>query len=265
MKTMRKMISTILISACMLLFLAACGAVIEERVTTGRYPHYDSIEQLALIADYVVRVEVLDERVENINILLPPRNELEDAGMNLEHYYMLFTVHRLMVLEVFQGNVNVGDIMEVRLLGGELGGQRLINLNNTELAIGDDLVLFLYASPGADGIPFMPNPSQGAYHVASSRDGAMAGDISETLESVHYRNHLTLSLGDLVHIWISNLYDTGERDEAISGVQVYTSDGEAYTLDDLRHMPPEEVLSLDITQESLQAVLDAGIVGQDRR
>jgi len=92
----------------------------------------------------------------------------------------------------------------------------------------------------------------------------MTRNITETLESTNPKNDLTLTLGDLVQIWVSNLSHStdvvGELEKAIDDIQIYTLDGERYTLDDLNDMPREEVLSLDFTQETLQAVLDSGVL-----
>jgi len=262
---MKKLISSIVLIVCILLFFVACGGEEVQPITVvhqGRFIPHDSIERIALVADYVVRVEVLDERVENLDILLPPENEEQDAGgEELEYYYVIFTVYRLKVLDVFQGDVSAGDIMEVRLPGGQYGDEQLIAPAYTYFTMGEELVLFLHGSLG--GLPPFPlNPMQGMYHSPSSAEGAMSRYIEQALEGVNPYNNLMLTYGDLVHIWISNL-DTNASDlREVGDIQVATYSRGTYILDDLSHMSQEEILSLDITAESLQAILDSGLMRQ---
>jgi len=264
---MKKIISTMIFVVCVLLFFVACGrnsAQVEMQwVTTthGRYPPYHSIEEITLVADYVVRVEVLDERVEKLDILLPPENELQDAGgEQLEYYYEIFTVYRLKVLGVFQGDINIGDIMDVRLLGGQYGNEQLIAPDYTYFTAGEELVLFLHAS--TIGLPPFPlNPFQGMYYSPSSVEGAMSRYVGQALEGVNPYG-LELTYGDLVHIWISNLDANVSNPRDIGDIQIATYSRGTYILDDLSHMSQEEILSLDITEETLQAILDSGIMFQ---
>ena len=82
---------------------------------SASYPHYDSIDHLSEHATDIVRVEVLDERVQRLNTWL----EAPPAGIDP---YEIYTVYRIRVVEAFQGNVSPGDIMEVRQMGGQHGG-----------------------------------------------------------------------------------------------------------------------------------------------
>ncbi|MCL2558864.1 MAG: hypothetical protein FWE07_00130 [Turicibacter sp.] len=167
------------------------------------YPHYDSITHLASYATDVVRVEVLDERVEWLNTwLAPPPSEIDP--------YNLYTIYRIRVLEVFQGDATVGDILEVRQMGGETDSLRVINTDEVSLAVGDDLVLFLRASYIENFPAVLLNPYQGAYHFASiSASEGIASieaeelaniDVHESLESVNPENDLVLTIEDLIQI-----------------------------------------------------------------
>ena len=156
----------------------------------GDYPHYNSISDLASYATDVVRVEVLNERVEWLNTWLePPPPEI--------HPYNLYTIHRIRVLEVFQGDAEIGDILEVRQIGGQQDGLRVINEDEVPLAIGDDLVLFLRASYIENFPSVLLNPYQSAYYSPS--ENALI-DIDEDLESVNPDNDLVLTTEDLIQI-----------------------------------------------------------------
>ena len=107
------------------------------------WEHYDSVEQLAFSATNVVRARVLDVRVEwNFSQFEP------------------YSVHRVRVLEVFQGDVEPRDILEVR---------QPIWHDVARLRFGwrDELVLFL--SPGGG----LMSPYQAAYHYPPSADGIL--------------------------------------------------------------------------------------------
>jgi len=204
---MKKIISIILVVACMLFFLAACGSQTHNpepiRIiqTIGRYPYYESIEDLASVATYVIRAEVLDERVERLDILIPSeKGGPYDAGGDLEYFYELFMIYRLKVLEIFQGDVSAGDIMEVRLLKRQLGDEQLISLDHYYFTVGDDLVLFLRAPILEHLAPSLPNPFQSAYRFPAQGDSIMALSADQELESVHPDGGLTLTIQDLIQI-----------------------------------------------------------------
>jgi len=166
------------------------------------WPHYNSIEELIeRTSRYIVKVEVLDERTELINISLEPTMPS----------YNINTVHRLRVLEVFYGDTQPGEIIELAQLGGQLGNDSLYSHSFVPLVTGDELVMFLYGAcpeeysdfPAAKFTGLM-NPTQGIYHIPATRDagtmGAMTQDDSTVLESVHPENDLVLTIGDLARI-----------------------------------------------------------------
>ena len=71
------------------IFLTACiskeQAELETVTIMANFPQFTSIEHLASDSTNVVRVEVIDERVEFINIWIPPENELEETGEDLQY------------------------------------------------------------------------------------------------------------------------------------------------------------------------------------
>ena len=154
------------------------------------YPHYDSISHLAYYATDVVRVEILDERVEWLNTWIEaPPPEI--------YPYDLYTIYRIKVLDVFQGDAEIGDILEVRQIGGEYDGLRVINEDEVPLAIGDDLVLFLRASYIENFPSLLLNPYQSAYYYTSEGEYFV---VNEDLESVNPENDLVLTTDDLMEI-----------------------------------------------------------------
>ena len=156
---------------------------IETIWVMSSYPHYGSISHLASYATDVVRVEVLDERVDWLNAWLEPPQGIDP--------YELYTVHRIRVLDVFQGDAAIGDILEVRQIGGEQDDLRVINEDKVPLEVGDDLVLFLRASLIENLPSILLNPNQSAYYFTAE---------NEALESVNPENDLVLTMEDLSQI-----------------------------------------------------------------
>ena len=166
--------------------------------------------------EYVVRVEVLDERVEWVNTALPSQAEgaypfHPDGGYPDE--YMPRTIYRVQVLDVFKGEVEVGDILEVGQSGGQIDNVHFVADHAISLPLGGDLVLFL-------SIPsWMSNEDwslgimggfQGAYRFPDIGDGMRAFSLDEDLASVYqFPEHMEhfafdLTLGDLVEFTIEN-------------------------------------------------------------
>ena len=210
---MRKFLKTSMILMSLTL-LGACSSEtvgleptlveVETMAIMGNFPHYNSIEHLASTATEVVRVEFLDERVEAINIWLPPENKLEETGESVDEAYHVYTVYRVRVLEVFQGNVNVGDILEVKQLGGQLDDLIVMNYDIIPFESGDDLILFLQSFASDDMPASLLNAEQSAYRFTQSNENARNRNINDTLQSLNTQNDLTLTLNDLAVITENN-------------------------------------------------------------
>jgi len=167
------------------------------------YPIFDSIDGLMPRTTDVLRAEVLDERVAVINIvtldeLIPPVIVFDG---NRDPLYQVFTVYRLKVLDVFKGNQNIGDIIEVRIHGGRIGNINASTPSSTHLTIGDDLIFFLNSS-SIKSSPFtLASMSQAVYRFSEpSQNNLVARGINIQFESLNERNQLTLTLEDLVSI-----------------------------------------------------------------
>ena len=166
--------------------------------TSAQYPHYLCIYTLTARAHDVVRVEVLDERVELVNILLAPLN------YGITEMYRIHTINRLRVLEVFKGESEAGDIIEIKQYGGKLGYINVVNPDMAPIVVGDDIVVFI-GNPGIYfGIYNLPSsllsPFQAAYRFTPLVENARMRNVNVELESVFEGNNLTLTLEDLAQI-----------------------------------------------------------------
>ena len=176
------------------------------------YPHYNSVEDLLYTATDVIRGEVLDSRTEWLDIRIPPEMVpevwetmgIEDDG---EGFYVLHTIYRVRVLEVFYGALEVGEIVEIRQEGGALDNTIVYVHQYLDLPQGDELVFFLLES--ILDLPFMLlNPTQSVYRVSGDR--LMGDNGEETLESFHPDNTITLTVDDLRRIQQENFGLTGQ-------------------------------------------------------
>jgi len=161
--------------------------------TMALYPHYDSVAHLTEEATDVVRVEILDERVEKYNSWLEEPPEGIDP-------YDINTVYRMKVLEAYQGGAAAGDILELRQMGGQLGDEQMVVADQVEIKPGEEMVMFLYDFRIKDLPLVYLNSHQSIY---KAKDGA--------LESVNSANDLILTFGQLRQIKESNSQKLGNN------------------------------------------------------
>ena len=177
------------------------------------YLPFFSIEEVSNFASHIIRGEVLDYRVAEIDISLPlefiPPEFLPLLAYDGERgpIYEIFTVYRIKISEVFKGEGrHTSDIIEVRIRGGQLGNLNVVSLAHTQLTVGDDLIFFI-VEPRVPGIPFfLASASQAVYRVIDeqSQDGLIRGLGAITFESLSQNNSLTLTLEDLERITSEN-------------------------------------------------------------
>jgi len=146
------------------------------------YSRFRNITHLASLTTDIVRVEVLDSRVERLNTWgYNPPEEIDP--------YSIYTIYRLRVMEVFQGDTIIEDIIEVRQLGGQLDGLR-VNTEKAPLIVGNEAVIFLYASH-IEGLPHvLLNPYQTIYHPTANG----------TWKGAHLSNDFTFTIPELEEI-----------------------------------------------------------------
>jgi len=172
------------------IFLSACSSNELETVTTIREEieiHADfftiaDVDEMADIATNIVRGEILDKRVEWVNLVVP--RELVEAdmleqgmtqeeidfelyGFDFEEDPHLMTIYQIQVLEAFQGDHVIGEIIEIMRQGGVYEDEYWFVADAIELTIGDEYVLFLYTSGLTDSPYVLVSHVQGVYSVPS--------------------------------------------------------------------------------------------------
>ena len=161
------------------------------------YRWFSSVEEISSNSTDVVRVEVLDERTELINIWLPPENEFEYTGQDLEESYFVYTVNRVRVIETFLGDTIEGDIIEVRQIGGYHDGLLVVSHDYVGFEINDDLVLFLYSLDQSDLPASLVNPIQSVFRFGSYIENFSASNPYIELDALHEENNIAITLSDL--------------------------------------------------------------------
>ncbi|MCL2843575.1 MAG: hypothetical protein FWE28_09005 [Oscillospiraceae bacterium] len=176
---------------------------------------------------HIVMAEVLDERVEWVDPTSPHLPNSLFYGEEHIPRYSPYTINRIRVLEVFKGDVTIGDVLDLGQQGGQIGNFLMESRNKLPLATGDVLVFFLndpnYGNNLSTTLPmFLINPWQGAYYLPDSYGRAIAFgenltvDMYEELESVSPDNHWFLpTIGDLADLQIQNFGQLSESFAAI--------------------------------------------------
>lgn len=143
-----------------------------------QFDYFRDIEELKSRSSDIVQLEILDYRAEWINFWAGFEGV---RPQDWRERYELFTIHRARVLNVFQGDLMIGEIIEVRQLGGSLDGEIWTTPSTADFSYGDHVVLFLI---GGDLPHFgIMSPSQGTFVV----------NDDEELLSYHSFNNLELT------------------------------------------------------------------------
>ena len=217
---MRKLLLIITI-VLMSLLIAGCTSAprVETMIISTDIHVYRSIENLIDDSSAIMRVELLDQRVEYKDISVPFTQEMIDTffgGVDPGHepLYVVMTLFRARVIEVYKGDREVGDIIEIAQSGGELEKEdgtlrRVLYSDRTPLEVGDDMVAFLFAWHSISGtagrdIYSLMSPNQAAFRFPVAEGGIAAFGFDKELESIHERNSLTLTLWDLTQIADNN-------------------------------------------------------------
>ncbi|MCL2842422.1 MAG: hypothetical protein FWE28_03010 [Oscillospiraceae bacterium] len=177
-----------------------------EGLDVSYVPHrsffeYGDAMSLYYDATDVIRGQVLDIRTDWLNRNYPPDIPLYEGVER----YEVFTVFHVRVWEVFKGEHQPGEIVEVAQAGGMIDGQLVINRNQIPIAAGDDLVFFLLNNIRSTPAGVL-SPIQATYHFTplGSSDRARERGFHEVLECVSNPDHnlVTLTIADMIEMKI---------------------------------------------------------------
>ena len=187
---------------------------------TGDVWIFEDVGELANFATNIIRGEVLDKQYkwmdnslsrEDMTIILRSDGLTDDEieyhlyGQDFEQRELdLVTLYTVLVLEVFKGDHQIGDIIEIATLGGEYEGITLTVCDAIEMESGSELIMFLF-SWELIGQPYsLISHIQGVYYIPGELD------IEKTvleyegfdieLESVSEHDPIFITLDDLIEI-----------------------------------------------------------------
>lgn len=193
---MTRRITAVPLLLCIAL-LSACAAPIAEEVVHYEFlsVEYDSAQQLYSRADAVVEGVVIGSTVERIDLGVPAF-EGEDpvrnpyAGVEGEPNELdttiVFTVYQVEIVNARTGRYQRGDVVDVRLAGGELDGVTYVSEASPTLTRGSTYAFFLHDLSAGSAEPL--NPTQSVYRrsaaggfQSATQGNALARDITGDL------------------------------------------------------------------------------------
>lgn len=189
---------------------------------------YEEVEEITDMATHIIRGEILDQRTEWLDLNLSreeTEQHLAELGLNEEEIEAeiysvrpdgttdelepeLVTISRVRVLEVFQGDHNIGDVIEIMQTGGEYGYERWTVEDAVKMETGSELVLFLVSWELA-GLPYsLISHMQGVYYVpdevGDEENLVELDDVETELEAVSETDPVTITIEDLIEIAVDN-------------------------------------------------------------
>ena len=149
--------------------------------------NFNNMREMAASSPYIVRAETLSATV--------TRKEFGNAPDDIQ--VLTSTVYTIRILEIFRGELEVGDEIEM----DQWWGGRLWRRNGLSIREGDDLVLFL--TPRTD----FPATIFGVYRLSRSVPSDVEIDTSIKLRPVRYRR----LPGNGVRVTVQDLWDLREN------------------------------------------------------
>ena len=151
--------------------MSGCQSKTPEKTVTisADYPGYDSLEALTDRADLIVQGTVKEMQYKQIDISL---------GKGSDDSPSPYTVYTLTIDEVFKGDGNVGETIEVKVPGGIFDGVAYVieGMDSPLLEKDQSYVLFLATY---ENLPVsLLNLTQAAYEIGE--DGELAGVESDS-------------------------------------------------------------------------------------
>lgn len=176
--------TTLVVLAAVVVGLAACAAPTQPAPTQpdpaessgpriiehfGLFLEYGSAEELAAAADAVVSGVILDKHTELVVLEEPeftgsdpesnPNFGAPEPEVEPEPAAFVYTVYEVEVSEAVQGRYDVGDVVEVRLVGGEHGAELHVWDGVEHPDVGESYAFFLRDVEGGEAEALNPTQS----------------------------------------------------------------------------------------------------------
>ncbi|SNT51710.1 hypothetical protein SAMN05421812_10851 [Asanoa hainanensis] len=143
------------VAVVVLLAVAGCGRVFGGRVVyEGDYPRYQSVAELMERATLVVEATPANPRFEKL---------YPTDGPKTDDTAVVVTVYDATVTRVHKGSARPGDVVQVKQMGGEMGGVVYESAEEVPFRTGTAYLLFLETYP--DSPASLLNPDQAQYEI----------------------------------------------------------------------------------------------------
>ncbi|WP_141131615.1 hypothetical protein [Anaerovirgula multivorans] len=168
----------------------------EEKSTTivyADYPYYPSIDALAEKAAIIIEGTIVDSRVEEIDHRMNPSSDTPPS-------MMVYTVYTVEVSNSYKGDVEPGETIEIKQIGGE--GKTMVYIvgeeDNVNFVENRKYVMFLRTYENFPAS--LLNPIQACYSYEEDIVNTKSTVDNEQFISVNEKNDLTLTIEDLERI-----------------------------------------------------------------
>lgn len=227
-----KKIKIVIVVAVLTLLASGCSVEreIREMEIFADSLYFDDVETLTEWSDHLVRLYVLNSRVEYLNIV-PNREEMKESLINQGRYdeidyilslssfdpvYEVVTIYDVEIIEVFHGNLEAGMSVEILRPGGIYNQEYWFIAHQVTLEVGEELVAFLWENPG--DFPFaLAALFQGVYRINRALVGEYESlleldDLTFELENLGAIDNLVLTVEDLNDIFDGTISSDRSRE-----------------------------------------------------
>ncbi|SDY94155.1 hypothetical protein SAMN05421684_2456 [Asanoa ishikariensis] len=154
-----------------LLAAGGCGKALGGRVVyQGDYPRYQSVAELLERATLVVEATTANPRFDKL---------YPTDGEKTEETAVVITVYDATVTKVHKGSARVGQVVQVKQMGGEIDGVVYEQPEQVPFRDGTPYLLFLETYP--DAAASLLNPDQAQYEVDPAGGYKPLGDNTLTV------------------------------------------------------------------------------------
>lgn len=138
--------------------------------TSALYKNYDDVKSLEDYSDLIVKGTVIGTTVDWIDASMDPDatdDERSNPGGEVDRTKEIFTVHKVRVDNSYKGDIEKGDIIEVKQFGGETENTIMIDEDVTYLE--EDKEYILYLETYEDSPATLLNPIQAYYRYDNGK------------------------------------------------------------------------------------------------
>lgn len=119
---MKRYVFSLLACFMLVLFLVSCQPTQEEAIITPDYPSYSTVDEAVKASDLIVEGNVLSKEYKMLDVSHEDRSDdpqRNPGGTNQSSPDLPYTIYEIEVSKVYKGDVTKGDIVEIKIIGGE--------------------------------------------------------------------------------------------------------------------------------------------------